>query len=168
VSRLRFDLMRLDLTSHRELESALRSLKESDVPELLEMAADEDPKLQAVASWLLYRGIEAGLPFGNPDWATWMSHLDGLTQWAAKLHFCQAYHLADIPLAEAARATLTRWFETDRPFVRAWAMSALVHDATLRGGDEDQIESLVSRGLGDPAASVRARARHVSKSLQNR
>lgn len=160
--------MRLDLTSHREIESALRSLKASDVPELLEMAADEDPKLQAAVSWLLFRGIEAGVPFGRADWAIWMSQLERLTLWAAKLHFCQAYHLADIPLAEAARTTLTRWFETDRPFVRAWAMSALVHDATRQGGDEDRIESLVSRGLGDPAASVRARARHVAKSLQNR
>lgn len=97
-----------------------------------------------------------------------MDALGDVTHWAAKLHYCQAYHQADVPLTDGARARLEAWIREDQPFVRAWGMSALVRDATLRGGQEDRIEALIAAGLGDPAASVRARARNVAKSLKKR
>lgn len=160
--------MRLDANSHAELAAAFEGLDASFVPELLELTEDENPKLQAIASWLLRRGIEGGLEFGRRDWQTWMSHLPALTQWAARLHFCQAYHSAAIPLSDSARAALEVWCGGENAFVRAWAMSALVRDASLRGGEESRIESIVAQALADPAASVRARARQVVKSLKRR
>jgi len=165
---LRFDLLLINPDSHSELETALQGIDPAKVPELLELVADEEKKLQGISSWLLRRGIESGLEFTERDWLRWMDALGELSYWAAKLHFCQAYHQADVPLSDGARLRLEAWIQEDQPFVRAWGMSALVRDATLREGQEDRIEALIAQALGDPAASVRARARNVAKSLKKR
>lgn len=164
VNALHLHLLEVDPNSQAQLEAVLKPLSPEASIDLLQIVDDPSEVIQNNASWLLLRGIESGWQLTAEQWETWQAALKQLSHWGAMLHFCQAYHHASAGLMSDARGILEDWKSHKKPFIRAWAISALVEDAKRSELGEDRIAELISAGMSDPAASVRARMRNVVKS----
>ncbi len=88
-----------------------------------------------------------------------------MSTWPAQLHVCQLVGLIAVPASSAP--ALASWLSSllahERPFIRAWSMSALSSLAMQHAEYAAQAEAAVETAKADPSASVRARARNVEK-----
>ena len=131
--------------------------------EVVDLAADPEPRIAAGATWLIRRWIEEG---HNPSPDVLRDLADRLGDVAdkwARLHLVQA--LPSIPLpseqvpawADFCRAGVA----AEAPFLRAWSVNALVHLASIDPTLESEARTALETALADPKASVRARARKI-------
>lgn len=132
---------------------------------LFELAASEDTRLQIAATWVLRKLLEMGAEMTAAQCKTFIETAAAQTAWEAQLHVAQSVQFIrnqDLNARQLAEIIMP-WRAAKRPFLRAWTLDALCHlaqrDAELKG----MASELVTKAKGDPAASVRARARNLRK-----
>ena len=160
-----------DGTHVRTLEAIrdARTPDPADLAVLVDLAAHDDAKLAAGATWLLRAWVEGAgsdrpavaLP---PDLVHRLAgRLDDVTDPWARLHLCQTVRSLSIPGADAGAfaAFLEACRTSPRPFLRAWSADGLHHLARQHPSWSSHAARALEDALGDPAASVRARARRI-------
>ena len=163
-----------ELLDHdRKSTSLLKALskKYRNVPgyaaNLVKLSQNENVQVSSGATWLLKAHIleNGGLP---PKLTTdLIERLDEVTAWESQLHICQSVKALKIPPSHSA--SLFEWLEQlsshERPFLRAWSIDAACRVALQIKPLMTQARELLSAAETDPAASVRARAKHLRKLL---
>lgn len=130
---------------------------------LIQVLGETDEMVQRGASWILLDQMKTGRHLSEDDWRAVAASAAKLTDWQATLHLLQMLSLQAPPAdtAQTFAAVAEPYLDHKRPFLRAWAISALAtlagQDASLRAVSNAAIDA----GLEDPAASVRARAKKV-------
>ena len=129
----------------------------------VELVADPEPRRAAGATWLIRRWAEAGHPPSAPALETLSGSLPTVTDKWARLHLIQA-----VPALPLTDDRVPAWADfcragaaAEAPFLRAWAVNALVHLASIDAELEPEAEAALEAALSDPKASVRARARRI-------
>lgn len=132
---------------------------------LVDLAADPDGAVSAGATWLIKHHAEAGEPLSPAQCRRLAARLGKITSWDAQLHICQSTRLLPYPAKEIS--VLYNWalplLGHERPFVRAWALDLICHLADRDDAYAPPAASALDRLARDPAASVRARVRNLSK-----
>jgi len=133
---------------------------------LLDTFATDNMAGQNGASWLFKSFVEKGRSIPDDIGESLARQVGCLSDWSAMLHVCQS--IQHLTFAEVDARMVGDWsrqlLTNHRPFLRAWALDALVHlssfDPTLRPDTETALE----QAREDTAASVRARARNLKLS----
>lgn len=126
------------------------------------------PSTSVSATWilraLLKRHEHASLELGGPPAAQLIRGLDSLAAGDAQLHVCQTIAHVAIPArnAEQLARFLRRCAGGDHKFVRAWSVDALHRLSEQHVKYRSEARAALRVALDDPAASVRARARHIA------
>ncbi|WP_298845284.1 hypothetical protein [uncultured Roseobacter sp.] len=128
---------------------------------LVALAPDQDTTISDGATWILRAELEAGRTLSPRSVRTLTKVLPRITAWQAQLHICQSIGCIDIPaaLVPALGHWLRARLDAPRPFLRAWALDALVG----LYGNTPEIRSLLDQMESDSAASVRARVRNLRR-----
>ncbi len=133
--------------------------------ELVALSANQDGHVSDGATWLLKASAEKGLTPSPDEIGALIENLQMMSSWPAQLHICQLVGLIAVPAVSAP--ALANWLEGllahQRPFIRAWSMSALSSLATQHAQFAAQAAAARQAAQADPAASVRARARKVAE-----
>ncbi|MEO1198959.1 MAG: hypothetical protein AAFX39_06960 [Pseudomonadota bacterium] len=157
-------LRELDGTSTDPLSELGKTL--GDQPAVLSgliRLADHDAEpISDRATWLLLDLLRHDVRLTRTQTGDLVDRLAGITSWQAQLHICQSGAYLDVTAAEATIIAdwLTPMLRSKRPFLRAWSMDALQHLAAHRSDMIERAEAALQAAEQDPAASVRARARH--------
>lgn len=165
LTDLRAALLRYDGKDTSTLSSLNRDLR--DLPDFVDRLAAlaDDPigTVAAGATWLMRAELADGARLSASGTAELVGRLDAVTDWQARLHICQSIPNLDLPdeAREACASWLRSQLDSPRPFLRAWAGDALCN--LLGPGPETS--DVLDRLAGDPAASVRARARRIQAEL---
>ena len=132
---------------------------------LIEVCARDSEKHQVGATWLLKAHLERGHRLTASAVADFVAARATLTAWEARLHACQLVRHLEVAAVDLGPLTrfLDSALEGGRPFLRAWACDALVHLADRHGRLREAAGRALQVAERDPAASVRARARHLRK-----
>ena len=121
------------------------------------------PIVQNGASWLFKAFVEKGGSIAAGTSEHLSRQVICLTDWSAMLHVCQSIRY--LKFAEDDAGELGRWTRQllthNRPFLRAWALDALVHLASFDPALRPAAEMALAEALEDSAASVRTRARKL-------
>lgn len=162
---LKTALLRIDVTAGSMLEKVYQSFEMTPaaVRQLLRWGGDDDERLQANATWLVKRHAEAGGGFTGPQRNALCGLLGQVTAWPAALHVLQTVARINIPVTHA-QDVFERgldWAESDNKFVRAWAYNALAVVGEQHPPLRAKVQTQLIRGRFDPAASVKARLRHI-------
>ncbi|MEM8725918.1 MAG: hypothetical protein AAGE86_10395 [Pseudomonadota bacterium] len=130
---------------------------------LIGLAAEPDGHIADGATWLLKAALESGTPMTSGQADALFGTLPQISSWAAQLHVCQSVRFLPISI-ESARL-LSEWVEPlsihERPFLRAWALDILARISEGHPAYEALYRKTLEAAEGDPAASVRARARNL-------
>ena len=131
--------------------------------QLLDLTADADADQQAGTTWLLKAYLEKGAALRPSRVAQLGRLLDRLTGWEAQLHVCQCLRFFEVPRRNVGQYArfLRTGIESDVKFLRAWAVDGFVRLAEQHETLSKEAGRHVEAALQDPAASVRARARHL-------
>ena len=145
-----------DIKSAHEPSRALLS-------DLIGLATADEGDVQAGASWLFRAYLMEGASLDVDQVAELAAALPDIAEKWARLHLCQTIRHLDIPEAHAPRfADFLRGCTTDsNTLVRAWATDGFWHLARQHGTYGDEAKRVLEASLGDPAASIRARARRI-------
>lgn len=118
--------------------------------------ACHDPDTQVAASWLAKTLIGTGTAGFDP--ATFFDALPGMTHWQAQLHVLQSVrHAPDLALHLAPQ--IRDLLDSERTFVRVWALDAFACLATLRAELAPEARARITAARDHGPASLRARAR---------
>ncbi|MEM8697384.1 MAG: hypothetical protein AAGE05_15285 [Pseudomonadota bacterium] len=132
---------------------------------LITLAADDGPNIAAGATWLVKSALERGRRLSAAQVSALAARLDGIAAWDAQLHICQS--IRHLEIDAAAADGFVGWLRPltrhDRPFLRAWSLDALCHVAAVSGAHAQAAQRSLAVALADSAASVRARARALSR-----
>lgn len=124
-----------------------------------------DPRHSVPASWMIRAYLQAGLEPSAARTAGFVRALARLAADDARLHACQCIQHLDVPKRNAEQ--LARFLRSGvagaHKFTRAWAVDAFHRLARQHPRYAGEAAACLERALVDPAASVRARARHVAK-----
>jgi len=158
-------LAEFDGKSSVTVESIKRSTEVSPalLGELVEITGVDDTNMQIGATWLLRAYLEEGAQLDTEQVGRFGGLLIHLHDGFARLHVCQFTHLILIPTAQAeAFAEFFRaCLRSKNTFLRAWAPSGFWRLAEQHPQYQTEARALIEEALGDPAPSVRARARKV-------
>jgi len=165
----------------RELEAALRAYdgrstsqlarieaqfggRAAYAPALVELSGDAADHVQSGATWLLRAHLAAGGCLSDVARAQLPGILARLHDWSAILHVLQSVRHLDLSGNQASRMADFAGGQTGhaRPFIRAWALDALVGLAPYSADIYAQAKAALDRAQTDRAASVRARARNLT------
>lgn len=135
---------------------------------LIDLSADENDSVSSGATWLIKYHAENGQALTSDQCVKLSGQLTCLTAWDAQLHICQSARLLPYPDKVAGRLlAFTRpLLAHERPFLRAWSLDLLCHLAERDHGIGSEAETALAHAEKDPAASVRARARHLGKAAR--
>lgn len=151
-----------------ERVSAQFSHRDDYADTLIMLAADATDTVSAAATWLIKHHLEQGRTLSPAQTGKLIENLLAITAWGAQLHVCQSIRFLDIPPNYAT--TLIAWLRPlrshQRPFLRAWALDATYEVARQRENAMPEARAAVEAALADPAASVKARARNIARSLK--
>ncbi len=117
------------------------------------------------ATWLIKHHVDRGGTLSGTQTSALIRNISKITSWAAILHVCQTVRHLSIANTDAKSLVtwLTPLLSHKRPFIRAWSLDALCavadHDAKFR----EIADRALKTATQDIAASVRARARNLSK-----
>ncbi len=133
--------------------------------ELVALSACQEAHVADGATWLLKASAEQGKPPMPDETEALIDNLKTMSSWPAQLHVCQLVGLIAVPAssAPALASWLAGLLTHERPFLRAWSMSALSSLAMEHAEYAAQAAAAVENAKADPSASVRARARNVEK-----
>ena len=115
------------------------------------------------ATWLIKHRAESGIVPKPGEVVAIVSRLDAVNSWQAALHLCQSAELLPFTPDQARQFAewAVRFLEHERPFLRAWSMSA-IQCAAQRAPDLAKLaQDSLAHAEKDEAASVRARARKI-------
>ena len=116
------------------------------------------------ATWLLKAALESGLVLDGGQTDALLARLDAVRSPTSTLHLCQVVRLLEVDANSAPG--LCAWLEGnllhDRPFIRAWALDAVVSLARRHPRCTHIADTALATAESDPAASVRARARKLA------
>lgn len=130
---------------------------------LIGLIAHPDGHICEGATWLIKSHLEAGKALSASETEALVARLQRVEHWASALHLFQvSKQLALTPqqatkFGDVAKAYLTH----KRPFLRAWSAHALCHAADAQPALRPAAHTAFHATKDDPAASVRARARHL-------
>lgn len=165
----------------QELENALLALDDQAVGPLVAIAGQfaqfpgypdalvalcghEAKRVQFGASWLLRDHLTEGGRLDETGLANLVAELDTVTDWGAVLHLLQSARHMNLTAENADR--MARFAQDHarhaRPFLRAWALDALVSLSTTSAQTHSAAAAALRAAHLDPAASVRARARNLT------
>lgn len=136
----------------------------SDIDDAIALGCGPDRTVAAGATWLLRAWTESGhVPWSPRQWRALIGGLEHVTDPWASLHLAQTVGSMEVPArhAEALADFFERRLDSERPFLRAWAMDALVRIARKDPSVREAAGRAFRAGFEDPAASVRARARRL-------
>ena len=152
----------------RSVADAVRDMPDRGIPQLLDLAASDEPALQVGATWVIKRLAELGdAPTGGQAART-IDLLDRAQAPDAVLHLLQTLPRMEIPADRQARLhrTLNRLIGSRRAFIRAWAYNGL---GVLAKGNPDlrkEVEALFDATAERETAAVRARIRRARADLR--
>ncbi|MEM9055100.1 MAG: hypothetical protein AAGB16_07225 [Pseudomonadota bacterium] len=131
---------------------------------LIELFDDADENIQRGSTWIMLERIKSGTKLSDDNWSALAKRISNITDWQAALHVLQCLSQQSCPrdLAVIFSDFTNRYLDHERPFLRAWSISAL---HTLSQSNPDLVEAAkraVETGHLDQAASVRARLRHLT------
>ena len=117
------------------------------------------------ATWLIKNCAESGERPGPPEIAAIVAALDAVPTWQAALHLCQAAEFFAFKPDQARRYAewAAQFMDHERPFLRAWSMSALQVAARRAPDLAPLAEAALARAENDASGSVRARARKIKR-----
>lgn len=136
--------------------------------ELAELSASQEGFVSDGATWLIKTCAESGVRPGPVETASIVARLDAVPTWQAALHLCQTAEFLVFTPDQARRFAdwAARFLDHDRPFLRAWSVTALYHAARGAPDLAPRAEAALVRAETDGAASVRARARKIRAKLR--
>lgn len=149
------------------LENLASRLVPSDtvLRDLVAKCLSGDEAAQTAASWILRRLLERGAapPPGTLD--RLIAGMGRTTGWETRLHLAQSFQYLAPSEAQALTAarTLVDWFGSEKSFLRAWACDALWRLGVRHSCLREEARRIASLAENDPAASVRARARNLTR-----
>ena len=151
----------------RSVADAVRDMPDRGIPQLLELAASDEPALQVGATWVIKRLAELGDAPGGRQAVRAIDVLERVQAPDAVLHLLQTLPYMEIPAGRQAglRRTLDRLTGSKRAFVRAWAYNGL---GVLAKGYPDlrkEVEAVFDAAVERETAAVRARIRHARAAL---
>ena len=151
----------------RAAAQAVRDTPEEALPQLLDLAADDEPALQAGATWVIKYLAEHGCAPSGPLAAEAIGLLDRLQAPDAVLHLLQTLPYMEIPADrhEQLRRALDRLIGSRRAFVRAWAYNGLGVLASADPNLRDEVDALFDAASERETAAVRARIRRARRAL---
>ncbi|NQY96906.1 MAG: hypothetical protein HRT82_07070 [Henriciella sp.] len=145
------------------------SLRFKQAPDYLEtlvgLAGDRAAHIDNGATWLIKDHLEKGGAQAPELVAPLLKQLTTEPSWPAALHILQSVRRVDLTGARdtAAFDAMKAYADHPRPFLRAWAMDAMWRMAHAFPDLQADARRAIGTGLNDKAASVRARARQLSK-----
>ncbi len=147
----------------RAVAEAVCGASGSAVPQLLDLAADDEAALQVGATWVVKSLAERGEAPSGESAARVIDLLDRVEAPDAVLHLLQTLPYIAIPAdrTEPLRRTLKRLIRSRRAFIRAWAYNGLGVMATADPGLRGEVEALFATAEGRESASVKVRIRRA-------
>lgn len=151
----------------RAVAASIRDTPEQALPQLLDLAGDDEPALQVGATWVIKYLAEHGCAPRGPLAEEAIDLLDRLQAPDAVLHLLQTLPHMEIPddRREKLRRTLDRLIGSRRAFVRAWAYNGLAVLASADPDLRDEVETLFDAASERETAAVRARIRRARAAL---
>ena len=151
----------------RAVAEAVQNTPVQTLPQLLVLAADEEPALQVGATWVIKHLAARGDPPAGRMSGQTIDLLDRLQAPDAILHLLQTLPHMEIPAdrREKLRETLDRLMGSRHAFVRAWAYNGLGLLASADPDLRDEVEAIFDAASERETAAVRARIRHARVAL---
>ena len=149
-------------------ETAVKFREQADyLQTLVTLACDQEADIATGATWLIKHQLETGGALNADLVSQYFKALDEAASWGAILHILQS--VQHIALAQITAPHAVDQVHQDishsRPFIRAWAVDAACRLAARFKDRHAEARQAVDAALQDEAASVRARARKISKDL---
>ncbi len=146
-------------------EAAARfSSAQTYLDDLVSLLADLEPLVAEGATWLVKHHLENGETLSAGQTKVFVGGTANLTTWGAILQVCQTVRFLAVTPDDANR--LAQWLsghlDHKRPFIRAWSLDALCALARSHDLLRADAERALAKAKNDPAASVRARVRHIT------
>ncbi len=115
------------------------------------------------ATWLIKNCAETGTDPEPAELEAIVARLDAVPSWQAALHLCQSAEFFAFSSNQARRFAewASQFLGHERPFMRAWSMSALQYAARQEPDLAPLAETALIRAENDGSASVQARARKI-------
>lgn len=133
---------------------------------LIALTADDEENISDGATYILKLHIDDGGALSAQQTKALVKNCGKITSWAAQLHICQV--IARLKLSQSQTAALALWLEPllshQRPFLRAWSLDSLCALTQTNSAFKQQALDALTAAENDKAASVRARARNISRS----
>lgn len=133
---------------------------------IISLSADATDTISDGATHMIKIHVDGGGALSAKQTGALVKNCGAVTSWQAQLHICQV--IARLTLSASQAAALASWLKPllshQRPFLRAWALDALCAIAQVNDGFKKQALDALTAAENDKAASVRARARHISRS----
>lgn len=147
----------------RAVAEAVRDMPGRGLPELLDLAAEEEPALQIGATWVIKHLAERGSAPSGRLAGKAIDLLGRLEATDAVLHLLQTLPHMEIPAdrREGLRRDLDRLIESRHAFVRAWGYNGLGLLAAGDPGIRSEVEALFEEAAEWETAAVRARIRRA-------
>lgn len=164
---LRAALLEFDGKALSDLsETGLRFKQDSHYfKQLVRLAGDRAAHIDRGATWLLKDHLDQGGALAPDLVEPLLRQLLTEPSWGAALHILQSVRHLDLRRIDepAIFDAMIAYSSHARPFVRAWAVDAMVRMACVFPDQQARARAAIETASRDPAASVRARARHLSK-----
>lgn len=137
--------------------------------ELVALTGSQEGFVSDGATWLIKNSAENGITLGPTEIAAIVARLDAVPTWQAALHLCQTAEFFAFTPDQAQRFAnwAAQFLDHERPFLRAWSMTALHHAATHVPDLAPLVETALRRAENDGSASVRARARKITATIRD-
>lgn len=147
----------------RAVAEAVGDAPERGLPQLLDLAADEEPELQVGATWVIKHLAERGSAPSGRLAGKVIDLLGRLEAADAVLHLLQTLPHMEIPAdrREGLRRNLDRLIGSGHAFVRAWAYNGLGVLAAGDPGIRSEVEAVFDEAAERETAAVRARIRRA-------
>jgi len=170
IDALREDLSKFDgkATTFLGEAEAAHCGQEGYIDALIALLSERQGHLASGASWLIKSALERGYDLTAEQVEALIQSLPQLDDWSAQLHICQSLGslgaLGEISCHAAGELAdwLTVLLDHERPFLRAWSLDALGALAKNHAEHAAGFNDALVVAISDEAASVRARARHLS------
>lgn len=134
---------------------------------LVTLARDQEADIAAGATWLIKYHLETGGALDASLISQLFNALDETASWGGILHILQSVQYIDLDQLTDPHAfdLAHQHISHSRPFIRAWAVDAACRLAARFNKRNAEARQALDAALEDEAASVRARARKISKDL---
>lgn len=161
----RFDGRSLD---HLRRISQRMEMTKNDIGLILDQTQNGSSNARVAASWILLNSESALNHIDSQCLKRLLNALSQQNAWQASLHILQLLHKVDLPvdLSQDLYPVLIELSQSSKPFLRAWAISALLHLPELNLQQRNGIQTLAKTALSEDSPSVKARIRKALGTTQ--